>query len=624
MFAGLHGRYIVVVTYTWKRAQTAPVRQTQTMMMSSTSTMHVTGSDVQQQQQLPASSTSFEHRGSDLHLLKGYALTPSPEVNPFIGTWTSLSGWRLAKVIALSPLGVLRVFLAVAIVALASAMCSLLLLVSGTEHGAKPPRWVTSAGLPVIRYGSRCVLFVFGVWWIPVRGKCDQGARVLVSNHTCFLDVLVLLWLCAPSFLSKQTVLTAPLLGSICRVLQVVGVDRTSKDDKGRSKAEMTRLIEDKVLPPVLVFPEGTTTRTDTLMRFKPGAFIFGVAVQPIVLHWHWTYFDIANTATTPPLLWLLQLATQVYVNVSVDLLSTVHPDEQEVSNALHYALSVRKVIFACMERGSARPVVDCEQSVDDFLMWQRFLRAKHPDPRAALRTLSIAQLRAVISLASPASRQAITLGVLLACGKRYLAALPDSRTPLLSLQRLARLATGVEGEPVFCAAFAQACAFPCDDWLDVRAFAMGLAVLSPLSQVWGAAPAYDSADPGVRRWAQLRCRLAFSALAPGQERLDKAACEAKLGCTLPIAAASANVLEFVEAVTANLVGLPAPAGMSEPDALNAWAEQQAVKRANAHAFIEQALRCTDEAFKAAVSASSQPPPGLWLSDKEVDAEERS
>ena len=84
----------------------------------------------------------------------------------------------------------------------------------------------------------RLFLLVLGFYWIPVRGKRDRKARVLISNHTTLVDVVVLLYMTTPAFLSKSTVLQVPLIGTICRAMQVVGVDRLNPNDKTNRKKE--------------------------------------------------------------------------------------------------------------------------------------------------------------------------------------------------------------------------------------------------------------------------------------------------------------------------------------------------------------------------------------------------
>jgi 1-acyl-sn-glycerol-3-phosphate acyltransferase len=448
-----------------------------------------------------AAATPPAKRGSDLALLRQVSTKPTMSVSPFVGSWSKITGLNLARTIVLSPLGVVRLSASVLIVLACTFWCWLVLLGRQPEDQLGTVR--RRLAVPVVQVGARLLLLTLGFWWIPVKGERDLGARVLVANHSTLVDVLVLLWQVGPSFLSKQSVLDAPLFGTICKALQVVGVDRVSNEDKGRSKALMTRLIQDRSGPPLLIFPEGTTTRCDTMIRFKPGAFALGAPVQPILLHWRYGLFDPANTALTPPLPWLLQMLTQVYQTVSLELLPAVHPDETEVGNPLMFAANVRAKMLAVLERRAPYPMYDCEQGVDDFLVWKRFVERKVPDPRAALHSLSLQGLRAAVSLATPAPRQAVSLAMLLACANRYMKLLRASGAAparLASLDVLARWALGAHqtagpspAERAFESAFAHAMAFPTtadDSSIDLRAFAMGACVRRAGGQTGGAADA--------------------------------------------------------------------------------------------------------------------------------------
>jgi len=441
-----------------------------------------------------------------------------------------------------------------------------------------------------------------------------------------------LLWLAGPSFLSKRSVLDAPLFGTICRALQVVGVDRVSKDDKGQSKIEMMKLIQDPKNPPILIFPEGTTTRSDTLMKFKPGAFIFQIPVQPILLAYHWHYFDPSNTATTPPLLWLFQLLTQLYINVSVEFLPISEPGDLESTNALVFASTVHDKMFSSMKHRSRKPVYSCDQTVDDFLVWKQFNLAKVRDPKPALLTLSLAQLRSTISLATPASRQTVSLTMVQACAKRYLVMLGQNENPLISLDKLASWivpATPLGKEMIFTSAFSQAMVFPCvdRDALDMRSFAAGLIYLSPLLCVWGPGnmPAYSGEDESARKWGKIRAKMAFALAASEKKRPDEMVSAAFLGEFFGLLSEARIVLgeaadklydliEFRDVVLQALVGKPSPDDATTED-LEALQEENSKRRSAGHALLDAAWRIIDQRF---MSKSGGIP--FFLSDQEVGA----
>lgn len=45
-----------------------------------------------------------------------------------------------------------------------------------------------------------------------------------------------------------------------------------------------SRVNDAQVWPPIIIFPEGTTTNQEALISFKAGAFVPGVPVQPMTI----------------------------------------------------------------------------------------------------------------------------------------------------------------------------------------------------------------------------------------------------------------------------------------------------------------------------------------------------
>ncbi|GAA6070696.1 lysophospholipid acyltransferase LPCAT4 isoform X1 [Tachysurus ichikawai] len=96
----------------------------------------------------------------------------------------------------------------------------------------------------------------------------------------------------------------------------------------------------------MLMFPEGTTTNGQVLIKFKPGAFLAGVPVQPVLLHYpnkidavRWTWKGVS---------WLQCLwytAAQFYSNVTVEFLPVYKPSQEEKENPDLFADNVQKLM---------------------------------------------------------------------------------------------------------------------------------------------------------------------------------------------------------------------------------------------------------------------------------------
>lgn len=126
-------------------------------------------------------------------------------------------------------------------------------------------------------------LSVSGEEWIQ-----DHGPVVYVSNHTSYLDSLVLLASLPPGtcFTPKRELLESPIVGWLSRALRFVMVERFERSEAGAGRvAFRNRLEEGDILH---IFPEGTCVRAPGLLPFRMGAFLAaaetGVPIRPLVL----------------------------------------------------------------------------------------------------------------------------------------------------------------------------------------------------------------------------------------------------------------------------------------------------------------------------------------------------
>ncbi len=127
--------------------------------------------------------------------------------------------------------------------------------------------------------------------------------RTIVANHNTAMDPFIIVWfmhggkeknkyesLSLSQTYIKKTVPAAkaelynlPIVGTLMDAMGTIWIDRNSKDGRNRAKEELKKYIVDESLPPLMIFPQGTTTNTRTLSMFKTGAFM-GQPVQPAAL----------------------------------------------------------------------------------------------------------------------------------------------------------------------------------------------------------------------------------------------------------------------------------------------------------------------------------------------------
>lgn len=114
---------------------------------------------------------------------------------------------------------------------------------------------------------------------------------VVVSNHLSNLDPM-LHFLAVPvpvRFLAKKEIYRIPIFGSAIRAIGVVETDRRG----GRAAhAAINERVEEVLIAygrSLVIYPEGTRSRTGELQPFKKGAFHlavrFGMPVVPCVIH---------------------------------------------------------------------------------------------------------------------------------------------------------------------------------------------------------------------------------------------------------------------------------------------------------------------------------------------------
>jgi 1-acyl-sn-glycerol-3-phosphate acyltransferase len=180
---------------------------------------------------------------------------------------------------ALVPLG-----LAVSIVLLAVALPVQALLLAATlpfdRNRTVPGRFIRLVAVAVSRTFPPWRLRVVGCW---PRG----GPYVVVSNHQSMLDVLLLSRLPREmKWMAKQSLFRVPWVGWMFTLAGDIPV-RRGDAESGSGALRKARAYLDRGMS-VMIFPEGTRSRTGALQPFKLGAFRLaleaGVPILPVAV----------------------------------------------------------------------------------------------------------------------------------------------------------------------------------------------------------------------------------------------------------------------------------------------------------------------------------------------------
>lgn len=142
-----------------------------------------------------------------------------------------------------------------------------------TQEWARSTLW--AAGVPVLTRGDDRV-----AWGRPL---------VLVSNHVAGWDIFALA-AAVPlpfSFVGKKELNSIPFFGRAWRAAGHISIDRSNRE----SAIESLRTAGDQIRrdnSSVIIFPEGTRSRTGELQPFKKGAFMLAlqarVQVVPVIV----------------------------------------------------------------------------------------------------------------------------------------------------------------------------------------------------------------------------------------------------------------------------------------------------------------------------------------------------
>jgi lysophosphatidylcholine acyltransferase/lyso-PAF acetyltransferase len=119
-------------------------------------------------------------------------------------------------------------------------------------------------------------------WLGPDWKPSFTGASTLVCNHVSWLDYFVATYLFQPSYLAKKTTSANPFLGAFSQALDCLFLDPSKAFDQ--IKERQIEISHEKGIPPLMIFPEGSTSNNQYLLKFRKGPFLAMRSVQPIAI----------------------------------------------------------------------------------------------------------------------------------------------------------------------------------------------------------------------------------------------------------------------------------------------------------------------------------------------------
>ncbi len=124
------------------------------------------------------------------------------------------------------------------------------------------------------------------LWRFRVTGEMPDDPRrpyVVVANHESFVDILLISHLpFEMKWMSKSDFFKYPLVGWMMRLARDIRLDRNDKKSGAKALQECRSRLGQHVS--VMIFPEGTRSKTGELQEFKDGAFRLAIDTGAPVL----------------------------------------------------------------------------------------------------------------------------------------------------------------------------------------------------------------------------------------------------------------------------------------------------------------------------------------------------
>jgi len=164
---------------------------------------------------------------------------------------------------------------------------------------------------------------------------------VLVANHRSFVDTMALFKVRRPfKWVSKAENFKLPFIGMLLSLTNAVKVERGSLRAGMQFISQAKREMEKG--SSVMIFPEGTRSKTGKMRNFQDGAFVLAKKMNCGII-------PIVHTGTEKALYsgkqsWILQGKTKVKINV-LDEVSTEEVSKMDVE-------ALKNHLYKIMEKG--------------------------------------------------------------------------------------------------------------------------------------------------------------------------------------------------------------------------------------------------------------------------------
>uniref|UniRef100_A0A8C6V6Q2 Lysophosphatidylcholine acyltransferase 1 n=2 Tax=Elapinae TaxID=42168 RepID=A0A8C6V6Q2_NAJNA len=280
---------------------------------------------------------------------EGRGPPPPPMRSPFVHR-LHFSALQKAKIVFMTlTLFPIRLFFAAFMMLLAWPFAFIASIGSAEKQLEKPLSWWRKIVDILLKAIMRTMWLAGGFHWINVKGRQalpTEAAILTLAPHSSYFDAIPVTMTMA-SIVMKAESKDIPVWGTLIKYIRPVFVSRLDQDSRRKTVEEIRRRAQSNgKWPQIMIFPEGTCTNRSCLITFKPGAFIPGVPVQPVILRYPNKLDTITWTWQGPGALTILWLTLCQFHNfVEIEFLPVYIPSEEEKKNPSLYANNVRRVM---------------------------------------------------------------------------------------------------------------------------------------------------------------------------------------------------------------------------------------------------------------------------------------
>uniref|UniRef100_A0A8C6UR83 Lysophosphatidylcholine acyltransferase 1 n=1 Tax=Neogobius melanostomus TaxID=47308 RepID=A0A8C6UR83_9GOBI len=198
----------------------------------------------------------------------------------------------------------------------------------------------------ILKIIMRVMWFAGGFHWISVKGQRalpSEASILTLAPHSSYFDAIPVTMTMSSIVMKAETLI---------KFIRPVFVSRSDQNSRKMTVEEIKRRAQSGgEWPQIMIFPEGTCTNRSCLITFKPGAFIPGVPVQPVVIRYPNKLDTITWTWQGPGFIYYKRCHPIMFFQ----FLPIYTPSEEEKKNPLLFAVNVRRI----MAKALGVPITD-------------------------------------------------------------------------------------------------------------------------------------------------------------------------------------------------------------------------------------------------------------------------